>query len=914
MSQNNYFEVLAASPQWDDRQIAVHVRSYDKVDPNTKQDALRKLLNPQERLLSELTTFHDPDYTAPITEGDRDGSFLTCLAETPDNAVNLSPHLTFYLYRRVTAHPEFINIPSSFQQILQDIRADVWVLHSLALIYERCADHCKETGKTDQMMKMVEKSVSCWVEIFNRGSFLQETYTWRKFAGTSKEELCLQVWNNITGRTPESSYEQFKEQLNMSRVKPACVYLNLVKRLTSFGELGIVANAVLDKMISDLIKEADAIFFRGKVKTGYTGDYEGVFSYLHDLYGGVGNLERLLLYEAGKEDSYMFELRTTKSYEISYYHVPAIKDLEKRLNSVKPESSQPFNIENEIKNLYDRLQDLAIDSINDGRYRLATALMRTLTGDRKIKVGNEYKTLNEMIYLCEQMAVQTGDYWSPHGAPTPLKPVYTPPPPSGGYRPAPQPAARNIKGNIGCLIWVIVIVITLVLFIRSCNNGKSKESSNNETAVTTTQAVPTHTAKATDAQEKPAPTSKPSKPTQGKSAAAPAIPINEDTTLSVFYEAYNQLKADNIKTFLNEAKKVSPHLSFEEITTDIELPQRLTVMHATDSMPDIVFANQKTIINGITQESFESMFIDITGLNCFSGVYQPIADSVTIDGKKYGIPMEAYTFGILYNKDVFERMGLAAPETTEELEAVCDVFNANGIHPFANNFYEKYLNRYIVLDTELASCLYEHPELYADMAVKGLKPSSYPVIRECIDRYVQKIQYSANDPENCSFDDSFAWIADGTAAMMIVYNAGLSDILKSNPSADIGFIANPVSDTENAIFVDTETTVLAGVQSKHKEACISFLQYAASEEGQLAYNKNSVYAVPVREIGRTDFHPVVKDIIGYLEQNRHFYEDLNQNGINSYPGVMYEISKIEDIGDLNVENLLRLLDSEERGN
>jgi len=299
MNRNNYFEVIEASPQWDDRQIAIHVRNYEKADPNTKQDALRKLLNPQERMLSELTTFHDPDYTAQITEDGRYRSFIRCLTETPDNDMNLSPNLTWYLYRKVTAHPEFINMPASFDRILQEIRSDVWVLHSLALIYERYAEDCRETGKTDLMMKMIEKSVSCWVEIFGRGGFLQETYTWRKFSGTSKEEICLQVWRNFIGRIPESSYEQFREQLTMNRIKPACVYLNIIKRLTSFGELGAAANTVLDRMVSDLIREADAICFRGKVKTGYTGDYEGVFSFLHGLYDSAGNMERVLLYEAG---------------------------------------------------------------------------------------------------------------------------------------------------------------------------------------------------------------------------------------------------------------------------------------------------------------------------------------------------------------------------------------------------------------------------------------------------------------------------------------------------------------------------------------------------------------------------------------------------------------------------------------
>jgi len=400
------------------------VRAYDKTDPNTKSEALRKLLNPQERMLSELTTFRDPNYTAKIEEGDKYRAFLLFLLESEELHIDLSPNLTWYLYCKMVNHAEFGNIqgvsdPHVFKRILDDIRQDVFVQHSLALIFERYADYCKDAGNTGMMLKMIEKSLSCWIEVFNQSNFYTQTYTWKRFAGSSREEICLQVWKNFIGRIPENSYEQFKSQLSRNQVNQACIYLNTVKKMTSYGELAETAGLVMERMLSDLIREADAIFFRGKVKTGYTGDYDGVFACLCQIYARVGNIERLLLYEAGKQDSYLFELRTTKSFETSYYHIPAIKELERRLSDVKAISSQPFNIEHEIKNLYDRLQDLAVDSINDSKYRLAIAIMKTLTGNRTIKVGYEYKTIDEVIRLCEQMAIQTGDYWKPKTAPAP---------------------------------------------------------------------------------------------------------------------------------------------------------------------------------------------------------------------------------------------------------------------------------------------------------------------------------------------------------------------------------------------------------------------------------------------------------------------------------------------------------------
>ncbi len=583
-------------------------------------------------------------------------------------------------------------------------------------------------------------------------------------------------------------------------------------------------------------------------------------------------------------------------------------------------STQPFNIENEIKNLYDRLQDLAVESINDGKYRLAAALMRTLTGDRKIKVGNEYKSVSEVIYLCEQMAIQTGDYWSPRGSsPAPSKPVYTPQPaspPPGGYKPDPQPAAGNKYNNIGCIVWTIIIVVVLVLIIRSCGKGKNRESAGTPVpTVTTTQSVPTYTAKAADS---PVKHSSADKPAQGEAAAvAPATvyDVNENVELRVFYESYMPSRADGIKAVLQEAKRINPGFFFEEITTDsYDLTEKLVIFNASGEMPDIVFSNHKNIISGSSRENFESIFMDITDLNLFSGIYEAIADSVSVDGRKYAVPMEAYSYGILYNKNVFERFGIQIPVTEEELEAVCGLLENQGIHPFANNFHDRYVNRLLVLDTELAQGLYQHPEMISGMEAGAFKPSSYKVIRDSVSRYVAKIRYSANDPEKTDLYDSFCQIADGSAAMMVIYNACAADILSCNTDADIGFFANPVSDEENGslLFVDAEICAMAGAQPMNREACVKFLQFVASEEGQLAYCRENPYAIPVREIGGIDFHPVVADIISYLEKDRAFNVDLSQYGVLSFPGMMDAIGNIENIEDLNTDNLLLLLDSAAR--
>ena len=60
-------------------------------------------------------------------------------------------------------------------------------------------------------------------------------------------------------------------------------------------------------------------------------------------------------------------------------------------------------------------------------------------------------------------------------------------------------------------------------------------------------------------------------------------------------------------------------------------------------------------------------------------------DSVTVDGRIYGLPIELIYEGLFINRDLFELYGAKIPTTYEELLEAIDIFKANGIIPIAYN-------------------------------------------------------------------------------------------------------------------------------------------------------------------------------------------------------------------------------------
>ncbi|MCX7711774.1 MAG: extracellular solute-binding protein [Clostridia bacterium] len=61
------------------------------------------------------------------------------------------------------------------------------------------------------------------------------------------------------------------------------------------------------------------------------------------------------------------------------------------------------------------------------------------------------------------------------------------------------------------------------------------------------------------------------------------------------------------------------------------------------------------------------------------GIFAPL----TFDGKIYGAPTTQTVVLLYYNKEIFEKYGLKAPQTYAELKTVIETLNKNGVTPFA---------------------------------------------------------------------------------------------------------------------------------------------------------------------------------------------------------------------------------------
>jgi raffinose/stachyose/melibiose transport system substrate-binding protein len=124
---------------------------------------------------------------------------------------------------------------------------------------------------------------------------------------------------------------------------------------------------------------------------------------------------------------------------------------------------------------------------------------------------------------------------------------------------------------------------------------------------------------------------------------------------------------------------------FHETNPDIQIEQTAppdpeTVLFArvaSGEMPDILFLWPAEYF--YQQLMKEGLLLDITDQPFMSRANQDYVKMGNYNGRSYAVPMAVSAYGLYYNRDIFEKYGLAPPSNWEEFISVCKTLKQNGV-------------------------------------------------------------------------------------------------------------------------------------------------------------------------------------------------------------------------------------------
>lgn len=281
---------------------------------------------------------------------------------------------------------------------------------------------------------------------------------------------------------------------------------------------------------------------------------------------------------------------------------------------------------------------------------------------------------------------------------------------------------------------------------------------------------------------------------------------------------------------------------FEAENPDIDVvvsapPDATTVLKTR-----LVKGDAPDIISLSADRSFAD-FVDANILEDLSGkidfsVIDPIYNQMlkaleieSIDGI-YGVPYALNASGVIYNKDIFEELGLSIPKTWDEFLGLAQAVQDNGITPFYFTLKESWTS--LPAWNTIASTLVSSDSF---KKVNSKETTFNEIYSETTDKIMKLMKYGHSDNFGVGYNDGNTAFANGESAMYLQGSYAIPAILTVNPDLNLGMFPLPASNNEeeNKLVSGVDVYFAITKDSKNKEESIRFINFLLEEENAKTY-------------------------------------------------------------------------------
>jgi raffinose/stachyose/melibiose transport system substrate-binding protein len=287
------------------------------------------------------------------------------------------------------------------------------------------------------------------------------------------------------------------------------------------------------------------------------------------------------------------------------------------------------------------------------------------------------------------------------------------------------------------------------------------------------------------------------------SAAGSASAAGAAADLSGELELFST-KAENVETLqglVDTFTKANPGVKIT-INSPADAGTVLRSRLTKNDLPDMMFIGgdatyTELVAGGVLMDLSSESFASAVQENYMQMLYDVNPNK---EQTPYAIPYATNGSGILYNKDIFDQVGVTIPTTWTELQDVIKKISDAGINPIEFTFVDAW--------TTLPSWNSMAPVIPAADFTDKRKAGEATFVgthEEVLEKYLVLLKACKNDYMGTSYDDGNKDFANGGAAMMVQGNWAISEFLKTNPSMNVDLFAFPATDDES------KNTVTSGI-------------------------------------------------------------------------------------------------------
>ena len=307
--------------------------------------------------------------------------------------------------------------------------------------------------------------------------------------------------------------------------------------------------------------------------------------------------------------------------------------------------------------------------------------------------------------------------------------------------------------------------------------------------------------------------------------------------------------------------KLNPNITFENSVynqgTDY-FPQLATAL-ASGEQPNIIMGNAgmypDLIANGYA--------MNLTNNAVLKRLNLPAGDlgDVSSNGIVYGFPIDIKTWGVFYNVEIFNKLGLKPAKTQSELMDICKKLAAAGIDPWVHSFGDAVYGDIEMRNTVWTRALDAGDKDLFDALMSGRKKfTDYPYFLEGLKVWQQRMQWSRKDSMSNNQDKAQEVFVAGQAAMYYTGVWAISGLVLKNKDFKFDFFLAPIDENPNSqkMNVQVDTALMVNPKAKNSDEALKFLEWWITDG---AATWSSIYQVATTT-GKVsdDVVPVVKSV------------------------------------------------------
>jgi raffinose/stachyose/melibiose transport system substrate-binding protein len=295
---------------------------------------------------------------------------------------------------------------------------------------------------------------------------------------------------------------------------------------------------------------------------------------------------------------------------------------------------------------------------------------------------------------------------------------------------------------------------------------------------------------------------------------------------------------------------------------------------STGEMTDVFLYNSGSLFQALKPQQNLTPLTGEAWAGQVEDIFKPTA---SVDNELYGAPItSSFGGGILYNKKVYEKLGLQVPTTWAEFMANNAKIKAAGIDPVIQSYQDTWTSQLLVLADyhNIAAADPGWAEKYTAGQVKYAQEPAVKGFQRLEE--VHKAGYENKDYRSMKFDAGIKYLGAGKGAHYPMLGVAVGNLATSDPEHinDIGFFGQPGDDAAQngtTLWLPAGLYIPKSTEGAQLDAAKKFVAFVASPEGcdtqTKAYPPAGPYMIKGCELP-ADVPAAVKDLEAYVKAGK----------------------------------------------